>query len=253
MKNPSTNSVDGNFDGIANKFDENIYGTTKGRLRHQLLVHCLSSYIEARPINVLDVGGGTGMMSAEFAKNGHYVTIADISQDALVIAKKRLKDFPNTKFINCDISELSGQYDFIIFHAVLEWLDEPLQSLLFLHTLLNKQGFMSLSFFNHDAKLFNNLLYGNFDYVEKGLPSKNTVRLNPHNAQSPPKVIEFLQKSKVYSVLESRGIRCFHDYMLDKSKIDTLYQQLYDMEIKYGDTEPYKWLGKYFHIMLEAR
>ena len=27
-----------NFDGIANKFDENIYGTSKGRLRHQLLL-----------------------------------------------------------------------------------------------------------------------------------------------------------------------------------------------------------------------
>jgi hypothetical protein len=31
-----------------------------------------------------------------------------------------------------------------------------------------------------------------------------------------------------------------------------MYQQLFDMEVKYSDAEPYKWLGKYFHIMLEA-
>lgn len=252
MKRP-VSILDGNFDGIANKFDENIYGTTKGRLRHQLLVQCLSSYINSSSLNVLDVGGGTGMMSAEFAKNGHHITVADVSQDALSIARKRLANFPNTTFINCDLSELTGSYDLIICHAVLEWLAEPLPALLFLHTLLKQQGTMSLSFFNHDAKLFNNLLYGNFDYVDKGLPSKNTVRLNPHNAQSPTEVIRFVQESNLYNEISSRGIRCFHDYMLDKSKIDSLYEQLFNMEMKYGGCEPYKWLGKYFHIMLEAR
>lgn len=252
MKRP-VSFIDGNFDGIANKFDENIYGTSKGRLRHQLLVQCLSPYIDGVALNVLDVGGGTGMMAAEFAKHGHQVTLADISLDALAIAKQRLAPFDNTTFINCDISELNGKYDFIICHAVLEWLKNPLEATLFLRTLLKEEGLISLSFFNHDAKLFNNLLYGNFDYVEKGLPSKNTVRLNPHNAQSPSTVIEYLTESGLYKILGTRGIRCFHDYMLDKSKIDTLYQQLFDMEIKYGNSEPYKWLGKYFHIMLEAR
>lgn len=245
--------IDGNFDGIANKFDENIYGTSKGQLRHQLLVECLSSYINSSPMNVLDVGGGTGMMSAEFAKNGHKVTVADISLEALEIAKKRLKDYPNTTFIHCDINALSGNYDFVICHAVLEWLKKPLPTISFMHSLLNEQGMLSISFFNHDAKLFNNLLYGNFDYVENGLPNKNTVRLNPLNAQSPKEVIEFVQKCEQFNIISSRGIRCFHDYMLDKTKIDTLFQQLFELEIKYGKCEPYKWLGKYFHIMLQAR
>lgn len=252
MKRP-VSILDGNFDGIANKFDENIYGTSKGRLRHQLLVQSLLPYIEGPTLRVLDVGGGTGMMSAEFAKNGHQVSIADVSQDALAIAKQRMKPFESTRFINGDLKKLDGKYDFIICHAVLEWLPDPLETMLFLHTLLTDNGFMSLSFFNHDAKLFNNLLYGNFDYVEKGLPIKNTVRLNPHNAQSPRKVIDYLIDSGLYTILDTRGIRCFHDYMLDKSKIETLYQQLFNMEIKYGNAEPYKWLGKYFHIMLSAR
>jgi len=243
----------GSFDGIANKFDENIYGTTKGQLRHQLLVSSLSSYITSSPLKVLDVGGGTGMMSAEFAKHGHDVTIVDISQEALAIAKRRMKNFPNIKYLHCDIGNLSGQYDFIVCHAVLEWLNEPLNALLFMRTLLKKQGVMSLSFFNHDAKLFNNLLYGNFDYVDKGLPSKNTVRLNPHNAQSPAKVLDFIHNSKIYDVLNSSGIRCFHDYMIDKTKIETQYNHLVEMELKYGALEPYKWLGKYFHILLAAR
>jgi hypothetical protein len=27
------------------------------------------------------------------------------------------------------------------------------------------------------------------------------------------------------------------------------YDELVDMEIEYGQLEPYKWLGKYFHVM----
>jgi S-adenosylmethionine-dependent methyltransferase len=208
-------------------------------------------------MKVLDLGGGTGMMGLEFAKNGHKVTIFDISTDVLEIAKKRLKDYPETQFMLGDLKQcsvqLSQKYDFIICHAVLEWLSDPLLALRDLRGLLSEEGGVSLSFFNHDAKVFSNLLYANFDYVEKGLPAKNTVRLNPHNAQKPQEVLDFINKDKIYNVTSSRGIRCFHDYIWEKPKIDTLYQQLFDMEVKYSDCEPYKWLGKYFHIMLEAR
>ena len=247
----------GTFNGIANKFDQNIYGTTKGKLRHQLLLHFLSSNIYCPPMKVLDLGGGTGMMSVEFAKQGHHVTVFDMSTDVLAIAKERLQAFPNTQCVLGDLSDILNhsdtQYDFIICHALLEWLNDPLPALLEMRKLLTENGKMSLTFFNQDAKLFSNLLYANFDYVEKGFPSKNTVRLNPHNAQKPKEVIAHLKQSKLFQIDETRGIRCFHDYMNDKSKITGAYQQLFNMEVKYSDVEPYKWLGKYFHIMLSAR
>jgi S-adenosylmethionine-dependent methyltransferase len=245
------------FDGIANKFDENIYGTTKGKLRHQLLVHFLSTDLHSMSMDVLDLGGGTGMMSLEFAKLGHKVTVLDMSEDVLAIAKRRLRDYPNTDYILGDITtqseQLSNQYDFVICHALLEWLPDPMATLLDMRALLKVNGKLSLSFFNHDAKVFANLLYANFDYVERGFPSKNTVRLNPHNAQKPRDVIALLNDTALFNVKQSRGIRCFHDYIIDKTRIDTQYQQLFDMEVKYSACEPYKWLGKYFHIMLEAR
>jgi len=244
------------FNGIANKFDQNIYGTSKGRLRHQLLLHFLAKELNSSKMDVLDLGGGTGMMSLEFAKRGHNVTVLDMSQDALDIAKERLRVFSNTQYILSDLTHATEQrsvkYDFIICHAVLEWLSQPLLAVLNMRHLLTPNGQMSLTFFNHDAKVFSNVLYANFDYVERGLPSKNTVRLNPHNAQKPKEVLSWLNDSAEFTVKKSRGIRCFHDYMSDKTKIDAMYQQLFDMEVKYSDAEPYKWLGKYFHIMLEA-
>jgi S-adenosylmethionine-dependent methyltransferase len=250
------------FDGIANKFDANIYGTSKGKLRHQLLLHFLSSYLSSPKMSVLDLGGGTGMMALEFAKQGHHVTVLDMSIDALDIAKQRLSAYSNTQFImgefeqhSAELVQLCGnrQFDFVICHAVLEWLSSPKLVLSQLPRLLSKNGRISLSFFNHDAKVFANLLYANFDYVKAGMPANNTVRLNPHNAQKPKEILAFLEQSNEYTILQTRGIRCFHDYIKDKAKIDSLYEQLFEMEVQYSAIEPYKWLAKYFHIMLEAR
>lgn len=261
--------IRGCFDGIANKFDKNIYGTSKGKLRHQLLVHHLSGYIDQglledeakenktaqykRVMDVLDVGGGTGMMALEFAREGHNVHLTDISQDVLDVASQRLRDFANTSVELVSIDDVRGQYDFIVCHALLEWLDQPLKALAILMAHLTEGGVMSLSFFNQDAKVFSNLLYGNFDYVNAGLPKRNTVRLNPHNAQTPRQVIDFINRREDTEILATNGIRCIHDYILDKTRIEPQYGTLFELELRYGALEPYKCLGKYFHILLKKK
>jgi len=291
--------IRGNFDGIANKFDRNIYGTSKGRLRHQLLLHHLSEYIDngavdvivnganganngansstsnkqiitqqsditpqatsqlKQKLNILDVGGGTGIMAKEFAANGHKVHLIDVSEDTLEIARQRLLEYSDASIQHTSLSHFAelytGQgYDLILCHALLEWLDDPLTAVQELSALLAPKGVLSLSFFNHDAKVFNNLLYGNFDYVQQGLPARNTVRLNPHNAQKPAEVLEYIQQHTHLTILSSNGIRCIHDYMLDKSRIEPQYDSLFTLELQYGALAPYKYLGKYFHVMLQS-
>jgi len=270
----------GSFDGIANKFDQNIYGTTKGRLRHELLLHHLKDVLNSnRKLSVLDVGGGTGVMSAEFAKRGHDVVIADISDEALDIAKQRLAAYSNVVYTNLDVAHMTcantaGQdkseqgasvqnssvdrpdnsiikhFDVIICHALLEWLPQPLTVLSTLLEQLKPKGIFSLSFFNQDAMLFNNALYGNFDYIEKGMKVRNVVRLNPHNPQSPKTVLAHLDALDEYTVELTAGLRCFHDYMRKPEMQNSHYPQLLALEKQYGASEPYKWLGKYFYIQL---
>ena len=117
--------------------------------------------------------------------------------------------------------------------------------------LVKPEGVLSLSFFNYDAKVFNNLLYGNFNYVKDGMPSKNTVRLNPHNAQQPQRVIDKLESMSGVKILTTAGIRCIHDYMFDKQHIADNYHKLFEMECEYGAQAPYKWVGKYFYIQIQ--
>ena len=57
---------DRNFDDIADKFAQNIYGTTKGRIRQAILwqeLDALLTTLPDRPLHVLDVGGGQGQIA----------------------------------------------------------------------------------------------------------------------------------------------------------------------------------------------
>lgn len=56
--------ADRNFDDIAEKFSNNIYGTTKGKIREavvwQDLEYLLATEFPARSLRILDAGGGEG-------------------------------------------------------------------------------------------------------------------------------------------------------------------------------------------------
>lgn len=246
----NSNNPDYGFDGIADKFDQNIYGTAKGKVRHAVLAKALTKFIQGEhKLNVLDAGGGTGLMSEVFAKMGHTVTLVDVSKDVLNIAHKSLNKFNNLTIKQDDILNIEGSFDLIICHALLEWLDNPKEYLGHLASLLKLNGSLSLSFFNRDAKEFSNLLYGNFDYIERGMPSRNTVRLNPTNPQRPNDIIDFVTSSLDMTIENTMGVRCFHDYMnhADRDRVD--FKQILELEWRYGRKEPYKYLGKYFHIL----
>ncbi|AGH44933.1 methyltransferase [Paraglaciecola psychrophila] len=248
------NNQDQSFDKFADKFEKNIYGSTKGRLRHELLVHHLHDCISLQtlPLDVLDAGGGTGVMSEMMINLGHKVTLSDISSDVLSLAKKKLGENINLDIQHRDILSLSNnrQYDLVVCHAVLEWLQHPSEVIRKLVDLVKPGGHLSLSFFNHDAQLFGNMLYGNFDYVEQGMTSKNIVRLSPKNPQKPKVIISQLESLPV-KVIKQAGIRCFHDYLKQPEKQISEYEQLKHLEIQYGSSEPYLWLGKYFLIIAQ--
>ncbi|WP_100641625.1 methyltransferase [Alteromonas facilis] len=241
--------TDQSFDGIANKFDKNIYGTTKGQLRQAVLESRLTPILNTEPsLSLIDIGGGTGEM-ARFALNlGHSVLINDISNEAIELAKSKLSEFSHASFSCDDLHNIEAEpADLVLCHAVLEWTIKPFEVLAKVKSLIKPGGLLSLTFFNYDAALFGNALYGNFDLIRQGMVTKNRVRLNPNNAQRPKDILAHLAKD--YDILSTAGIRCFHDYMRDREHQTLKYSELLALELEYAEKEPYKWLGKYFHII----
>lgn len=246
---------DRNFDDLAKKFDANIYGTSKGQLRHELLLHHLKKHVlnDASPMQILDAGGGTGEMTRSLSELGHDVMLNDLSSDSLALAKSKCEAFPNTRFFHGSISDIpkNEQFDLVICHAVLEWVSDPKALLSDLVSLVKPGGHLSLSFYNLDAQRFGNLLYGNFDFVAAGMKKRNQVRLTPHSPV-PPKEVLALFEPLPTEIIHQAGIRCFHDYLKDNQMATSKYDELYEMEVKYGSQEPYLWLGKYFQVIAKV-
>lgn len=63
--------VDRNFDDIADKFTQNIYGTTKGKIREAVIWQDLNSLLDllpSKPLKILDAGGGEGLLLASWLR-----------------------------------------------------------------------------------------------------------------------------------------------------------------------------------------
>ncbi|MDV6315026.1 methyltransferase domain-containing protein [Idiomarina sp. HP20-50] len=247
----------GDFSGISQKFSKSIYDTTKGRLRMEVLERDLAPLLSAQPCLLLDVGAGLGQVNQWFQKKGFSVVHSDLSTEMVEEAERRHKASglgEQCEYLSASLADLVNQqpptqYDIILCHAVLEWLPDTELALQQLASLLKPGGTLSLMFYNHHAQLFANAIYGNFDYIERGLKVKKTVRLSPQNPAVPEDVDRWLQIEGL-EVQQKTGVRCFHDY-LRNIEHQQRFDELLALEMKYNQLSPYRELGRYQHWLIK--
>ena len=253
-----TEKTDRSFDGIAAKFAHNIYSSTKGKLRQLVLLRDLAELrLLQQPCHILDVGAGQGQLALALAAKGHSVHLTDISADMLQLAQQQAQQqgATNVSFAQIGLAELAAthrqQYQLVLCHAMLEWLAQPELAIAQLRQLVAPGGVLSLMFYNKDAKRFGNILFGNFDYVAADFQVKKKVSLNPQHPLVPADVMHWCQQAG-FRVLAKTGVRCFHDYLRDRSQQQSHFEQLLALELQYNRTEPYASLGRYQHLLLQA-
>ncbi|MWP49527.1 MULTISPECIES: methyltransferase domain-containing protein [unclassified Gilliamella] len=255
------NKQDRNFDDISNKFAQNIYGTTKGKIREaivwQELEKILATYPTNKPITILDAGGGQGQIACRLAKLGHQVTLCDISEQMLELAKqKALAENLTINCLCCSIQHLDSlinqQFDLVICHAVLEWVADPIKLINSLKNHLKPDGYLSLMFYNYHALLFKTVTLGNFGYTQAGLAKRKKKTLSPDYPRDPNDVYQWLIQAN-FTILQKTGIRIFHDYLTNKSKAETHFEQLLELEQKYCQTEPYLHLARYILVTAKIK
>lgn len=263
---PQDQRSDRSFDTIADHFEKKVYGGLKGDIRLAVLRRDIFEYVAAqsyvlgRPLRILDVGAGLAQIAIELAAQGHSLVINDISANMLDKAKvsaEHAQASNNIRWYMSPYQQLDDhfsadkieKFDLILCHALLEWLAEPADIMDFFNRHLTDTGALSLCFYNPASFDYRNLIMGNFNLLDKtDYKADNKKSLTPNHPVAKQEVESWLQQHH-YQVIVSSGLRVFHDYAPLKRGGHNDPEAVIRMELRYSQQEPYKWLGRYLHIL----
>ncbi len=265
MTQAKTPRADRSFDAIADHFEKKVYGNLKGDIRLAVLRRDIFSAIDTkshelgRPLKVLDVGAGLGQLALEIAAMGHDVVINDISANMIAKAKDSAKKLESTTTIRwyiCPYQDLKAElvdekFDVILCHALLEWLAKPWEVMNFFDERLNQGGLLSLCFYNPASFDYRNLIMGNFNLLDnQNYQADNKKSLTPNHPVAFSEV-NYWFADRHYQIKTISGLRVFHDYAPLKRGGHNDPSAVIAMELRYSNQEPFKWLGRYLHILAQ--
>ncbi len=256
---------DRNFDDIAHKFAKNIYGSEKGDIRQTIVWEDL--IVALRELNdkcchlhILDAGGGLGQVSLKIAQRGHRVTLCDLSSEMLKLAKSGIEKhglLSQYRLVHSPVQEI-GQYlnkkvDMVLFHAVMEWLNEPKSVLETVLEQIKPGGIGSIMFYNHHGLVLKNVICGNIPHVLEGMPHRKRFKLQPQKGLIPEEVYQWIEEAG-FEICGKSGIRSFHDYIGNMEYMgDYQFEDVLALERQLCRQEPYLSLGRYIHVWAKRK
>jgi len=254
---------DRNFDDLSEKFARKVYGGLKGDIRLAVIWRDLLAVIPnietQPPLRILDVGAGLGQLSIRLASLGHEVVYNDLSEKMLEAAQEAASDagvIDKITWLHGPYQSLDyerhelGKFDLVFCHALMEWLAEPELLVGSLQSWLTPKGRLSLTFYNHNALIYRNLIRGNFHVLDAEF-SADSGSLTPGTPLQRDLVQEWIGLSGLQTDYSS-GIRVFHDYVTTLRGGHMDAAAVIDMELRHSRKEPFKWLGRYIHFICSA-
>ncbi|HEY6532300.1 MAG TPA: methyltransferase [Acidimicrobiales bacterium] len=120
---------------VADQFVGDYYGSVQGRVRAHVIGKHLREHLAPAPIEVVDVGGGAGHQAIPLARDGYRVTVVEPSMGMLEQAEERLAaESPEVRsrvtLVNAtgeDAVAATGgtRFSAVLCHAVVQYLDDP--------------------------------------------------------------------------------------------------------------------------------
>ncbi len=185
------------------------------------LADSLQGEAGGRPLNVLDVGGGTGGMAVPLALVGHQVTVLDPSPDALAALTRRAAEagvLDRVRAIQADATQLReavepGSVDLVCCHGVLEYVDDPVAAVGAVAALLGPGGAASLLVAQRSAAVLSRALAGRFAEASRALddPDGRWGATDPLPRRFDLSALRTLVEAAGLAVRQVHGVRLFSD------------------------------------------
>jgi len=136
--------------------------------RDAVVWEALRPRLTGGPLDVVDIGGGTGGFAVRVAKLGHHVTVIDPSPDALAALDRRAREEGATVSAQqgdlADLPVLVGAEgaDVVLCHGVLEHVADLPAAMTTLHDVLRPGGVLSLMVAQRTAAVVARAMAGHF-------------------------------------------------------------------------------------------
>lgn len=240
------------FDGLVNRFNGQIYQSRKGRLRMQLIDALYQKTLPEDFVagaRVLDAAGGLGQMSHWFLANGATVDYFDVSKEMVTQVEQQFESDISAQRLTASTASITEYhpdqtFDFVNVHAVLEWLEEPMDLLPSLCSWVAPNGYLGLMVYNENMLMLRHLMRGTLERAMSGDLRGTTGGLTPISPMNPLLVREVLE-GQGFKVLRHAGIRSWSD-LAEKTVVDWYDEHaVFTAELKLCEQRPYCDIARY--------
>ena len=239
-----------------------------GRFRLEIVWHQLSAFMakagrpDAAPLQVLDVGCGTGELALRLAARGHAVTLLDPVEEMLHLAKQKAEALEPPPvnppyFLQGSLEEAPDlleqkTFDLLLCHTVVEYLPNLEGAVIPFRSLLTVGGFLSLVTLNRfQEPLRLGIRDRKFDEARRALtgevPMDSLFGL-PRSGMGIDEVQAHLEAIGI-DVGAQEGIFVFADYLAPGTLEDpSCSAALLRLELEAGARAPFKEVARYLHL-----
>lgn len=176
----------------------------------------LRPVLDSGPLDVVDIGGGTGGFAVRVAELGHRVSVVDPSPDALAALDRRARELGvSVAGLQGDLSTLldvtgPGGADVVLCHGVLEVVDDPVAALATLRDVLRPGGTLSLLVAQRHAAVVARAMAGHFAQALAMLDDPAAGAGRSGHRFTHPEAVRLLADAG-FDVTAVHGVRVFAD------------------------------------------
>ena len=205
-----------------------------------------------RPLDIVDVGGGTGGMAIPLAGRGHRVTVIDPSPDALASLERRAADAGVTDRVHAlqgDAAGLvdlvpAGEADVVVCHRVLEVVDVPGEALTRMAAALRRGGVLSLLVAQRHSLVLTQALAGHLALARRSYADSSRFDYD--------RVIRLVEEAG-FTVLASHGIGAISDQVPERvvEAEAGAYEELAALESEISTDPAFRALAPHVHVFAQ--
>lgn len=250
------------FEGDTVQAFSEYEASLRGHVRYEVTRRNLVPFL-GKNLLVADVGGGSGPDALWFANQGHSVVLIEPSEDQIRLAETRIgAGTPETAsrisvFRGAAKNALEsgqdyvGNFDLVLSHGVIMYLDDPAERIRELADLAKSGGHLSLLEKGYEgarARLIQEGEFGEVARLEEGVVNKVNQKRWPFR----PEELEGMLRSAGIQVLQWSGVRVITDTMHDVRASDISPQDLttiLDTEWEQGNNPSIRGIGQMLHFI----